>query len=276
MQSLSKDHITDLFVLVDDYLPKKLKSRSGAGRNTNLANSEVITILIWNSLKMRQKTLKDIWDYSVTHLRDLFPKIPTYNAFLDHCHKITALLLFILKKLLNTGSKIKFVDSTMVEVCKLQRADSHKVAKSLATFGKNHQGWHYGFKLHAAFDINGCLCGIALTPANIHDSRALEIFSNKDTKIIVGDSAYGGSAMYEYIRERDGVIVITPPHWKQTKKIATLWQNMLLNLRSKVESNFDYLKNHLHLVSSFPRSIKGLLFHYARVLLGYQVRQLQL
>lgn len=268
---LQKDHITDLFVLVDDLLPKQFKHQKGAGRLSNLNNSELITILVWNVLVLRQETLKDLHKYSTMHLDREFPKIPKYNAFLDHCHRITGILLLVLKKLLNTKSAIKFVDSTMVEVCKHQRADSHKVAKSIAAFGKNHQGWHYGFKLHAAFDIYGCLCGLALTPANIHDSRALEVLSNKYTKVIVADSAYGGKAMYEYIYERDGVLIITPPHYKQTKKIAALWQNILLNMRSKVESNFDYLKNHLHLVTSFPRSIKGYLFHYVRVLLGYQI-----
>jgi hypothetical protein len=219
---------------------------------------------------VKQKTLRDVYEYSRIHLEGEFKNLPTYNAFLDQCHKITGILLFMLKKLLNTKSAIKFVDSTMLEVCKLQRADSHKVAKSIAAFGKNHQGWHYGLKLHAAFDINGFLCGFALTPANIHDAQALRVLSNKDTRIIIGDSAYLAKAMYEYIHERDGTIIITPPH-KQTKKIAAIWQNMLLNLRSKVESNFDILKNHLHLVSSFPRSVKGLLLHYARILLGYQV-----
>jgi hypothetical protein len=269
--SLQRDHITDLFVLVDDSLPKKLKHRKGAGRPANLTSSEVVTLLIWNTLAMKQKTLRDVYEYSRIHLGNEFKNIPSYNAFLDQCHKSTGILLFLLKKILNTKSAIKFVDSTMIEVCKLQRADSHKVAKSIAAFGKNHQGWHYGFKLHATFDIHGYLCGFALTPANIYDAQMLGILSNKDTRIIVGDSAYGAKAMYEYIYERDGTLIITPPHYKQRKKIAALWQNVLLNLRSKVESNFDYLKNHLHLVSSFPRSVKGLLFHYARILLGYQV-----
>jgi hypothetical protein len=269
--SLQKDHITDLFVLIDDMLPKKLKYRKGAGRPANLTNSEIVTLLVWNSLAMKQKTLKDVYKYSKLHLNYEFRNIPTYNAFLDQCHKNTGSLLFVLKKLLNTKSTIKFIDSTMLEVCKLQRADDHKVAKSIAAFGKNHQGWHYGFKLHATFDVLGCLCGFALTPANIHDSRAMEALSNKYTKVIVGDSAYGAKAMNEYIYERDGTITVTPPHYKQTKKVATIWQNILLNLRSKVESSFDILKNHLHLVSSFPRSIKGYLFHYARILLGYQV-----
>jgi hypothetical protein len=49
------------------------------------------------------------------------------------------------------------------------------------------------------------------------------------------------------------------------------WQEKLLNLRAKVECTFDALKEHLPLVSSFPRSVNGYLLHYVRILLGYQM-----
>jgi len=49
------------------------------------------------------------------------------------------------------------------------------------------------------------------------------------------------------------------------------WQHKLLTFRSKIESVFDYLKEHLHLVSSFPRSVMGYLLHYVRILLAYLI-----
>lgn len=51
----------------------------------------------------------------------------------------------------------------------------------------------------------------------------------------------------------------------------TKWQHWLLKTRTKIESVFDYLKEHLHLVSSFPRSVPGYFFHCLRILSGYQV-----
>jgi len=60
---------------------------------------------------------------------------------------------------------IKIVDSTMLEVWKLIRANAHKVSKAIEHFGRNYHGWHYGFKLHTAIDLQGNLCGIVLTPA---------------------------------------------------------------------------------------------------------------
>ena len=67
---------------------------------------------------------------------------------------MTPLMIFLLNDLLQ-NDQLQFVDSTMLEVCTLKRADDHKVAKKLAKFGKNWQGWHYGFKLHATINIKG-------------------------------------------------------------------------------------------------------------------------
>ena len=270
MLSLQKHHITDLYVWVDDNLPVIPKPLGG--RPALLSNSELITILLWNMLSStKQKTLKDIYKWTRMYHKDDFPKLPKYSAFIDHCHRVMHQLIYLLETLLYSKSPIRFMDSTMIEVCKLVRADSHKVAKNIARFGKNHQGWHYGFKLHTSIDNKGRLCGIAFTPANIYDAQMMPKILNKYAKIAVGDSHYGASVMRERIWKDYGTIIVAPPHFKQKKKLITWWQDVLLKLRPKIESVFDYLKEHLHLVTSFPRSIKGYLFHYLRILLGYQI-----
>ena len=49
------------------------------------------------------------------------------------------------------------------------------------------------------------------------------------------------------------------------------WQQLLLQARPKIECSFDYLKEHLFLQSSFPRSVQGYALHYTRILLAYQL-----
>ena len=273
MLSLDLHHITELYCWVDNTLPKQLPSRTG-GRPTVLKSSELITLLIWNTLVLRQKNTKDLHNHARIHLKREFPKLPSYEAFLGHCHRVTPLMLQLLQHLLATDDPIKLMDSTMLPVCKLKRSDSHKVAKNVAAYGKNHQGWHFGFKLHASVTLDGRLGGIAFTPANTHDAQVIPEIINNKTKIAVGDSLYGASVMRRIVWEQYGTVIIAPPHYKQKKKLATLWQNELLSMRSKIESVFDVLKEHLHLVSSFPRSLFGYLFHYTRILLGYQVMAL--
>lgn len=268
MLSLQPHHIVNLYVWVDELL---LKSKQITGRPPLLSDSELVTLLIWNTLLLKQKTLKDLYQFSRCYLECEFPKFPKYQGFVGHCHRVTPKMFELLRLLLERTSSIIFMDSTMVPVCKLKRAHSHKVAKRRAAFGKNHQGWHYGFKLHASISQTKTLTALVLTPANVHDAQMMPKLVNKHTKIGVGDSHYGAKVMGRILFEKYGTIFFAPPHWKQRKKIATPFQNKLLSERSKIESVFDYLKEHLHLVSSFPRSVFGYLVHYVRILLGYQI-----
>lgn len=159
----------------------------------------------------------------------------------------------------------------MLPVCKIVRADHHKVAKAAASFGKNHQGWHYGFKLHAMVNKEGNLAGFYFTQASSHDAQALPFLIRERMKrIIVGDTAYNASVMRNKIWKRNNSFVLAYPHPKQKKKITSKWQSMLLRARPKIECMFDYLKNHLNLITSFPRSINGYFFNYLRTLVAYQ------
>lgn len=270
MLFLHTNHIVDLYSWVDDTLPKAMPQKTG--RPLLISDAEIVTVLIWNTVTLKQHTLKDIFNaLSLYHEKD-FPTLPKYSSFVSHCHKVIPQFVELITTLLRS-SDIGIVDSTMLDVCKMHRADSHKVAKNKAQFGKNWQGWHYGFKLHATITLNGALSSIHFTGANEYDAQALPHLVNRQ-KVLVGDTLYGASVMRKRIWETCGTLIISPPFPKQKKKIATPWQNTLLNMRSKIESVFDYLKNHLHLVSSFPRSMGGYLIHYLRVLLSYQIMAL--
>lgn len=168
-------------------------------------------------------------------------------------------------------AQLRFADSTMIPVCKLIRANHHKVARGIADFGKNWQGWHFGFKLHASVNAQGKLCGIHFTPASHYDAQSIPHLVKGDAKILVGDTHYGASVMKNRMWKERGVFILAPPHPKQKKKIVALWQIALLRARPKIESVWDSLKEHFHLVSSFPRSVMGYIFHYLRILLAYQL-----
>lgn len=273
MLSLHPQHITDLFVGIDDLVPKQAASPLG-GRPSVLTNSELITLLVWNTLVLHQKTIKDLHTFTSFYLRNEFPRLPKYEGFLAQCHRLTPVMFCLLQYLLCTDAPIKLVDSTMLPVCKLKRADRHKVAAQIAQFGKNHQGWHFGFKLHVSLTPDGKLCAVVLTPANIHDAQVMPHLVNKQTKVAIGDSHYGAAVMGRLIWEQYGCVIVAPPHYTQKKKLMAAWQHLFLNLRSKIEAVFDVLKEHLHLVTSFPRSMFGYLTHYVRILLGYQIMAL--
>lgn len=267
MQNLAMQDITTLFVFLDDCIEK----RTSVGRPSVLTDSEMLTILIWCSHFLRMKNIKNIHQFIEKYRRGDFPKIPDYSNFVKHGQRMIPVMTKILEESFDTEAELRFADSTMIPVCRLIRADSHKVARGLADFGKNWQGWHFGFKLHGSVNLRGEFCGIHFTPASFHDAQSLPFLVRGKAKIVVGDGTYNARVMRGKLWKAKGVFVLAPPHPKQTTKIMTMWQKRLLEARPRIESVWDILKEHYHLVTSFPRSVLGYLFHYLRILLSYQL-----
>jgi hypothetical protein len=200
--------------------------------------------------------------------------MPTYQNFLKHCHRVIPQIGCMLDGLLESEAQLRFMDSTMLEVCRLVRRKFHRTARGYAHTGHNWQGEHYGFKLHASVDNDGKLCAYVFTTATVHDSRAIPKLVNRHTKLAVGDSGYRSAPLHRKIRRAFGTHILTPPYYKQRKQLLTRSQWKLLKRRPKIETVFDYLKQQLHLQTSFPRSMQGYALHYLRVLFGYQLLQL--
>ncbi len=100
----------------------------------------------------------------------------------------------------------------------------------------------------------------------------MEKLVNEHTKVLVGDSHYGGNVMRKHLWKKHKTIVIAPPHHTQRKMILTALQLKLLQLRLKVEAVFGELKEKHFMVTSSPRSVRGYFLHYVRTLLGYQMK----
>ena len=270
MNAIQKHHIVDVFVWVDDHLPKQMQ-QPGGGRPSVLQDSELLTILIWDGINEPHKNLSAVYSWIERDYGDYFPHLPKYQNFVAHVHRLLPTMVWFLQTLLVADAPLRFADSTMLPVCKPIRANRHRVAKRVAQFGKNWQGWHYGFKLHAAIDHNNRLTALVFTPANEHDNQHMEKLVNEQTKILVGDSHYGGSVMRKRLWKKHKTIVIAPPHHTQRKKLVASWQMLLLKMRPKIEATFGILKEKHFLVTSFPRSVRGYFVHYVRTLLGYQM-----
>lgn len=269
MRLLRAHHITKLVAVVDTFLPRAAASPHG-GRPVKLHRNEVIALLIFSSLAAPQRTLTGVYTWAQVHYYRKF-HLPAYSSWMRKCHQALPAMLTILNQLLVKETTLRFMDSTMLPVCRLVRADRHKVAKGIAGFGKNHQGWWYGFKLHAACNLKGQLAAVHFTPANEHDAQQIPRLVNDATVVAVGDGGYTAQVMRRKMWREHQVYILSPPHPKQKKKVLTQWQCTMLRARPKIECTFDYLKEHLFLQSSFPRSVNGYAVHYVRVLLSYQL-----
>ena len=193
---------------------------------------------------------------------------------LRHYQRLTPQLSQLLKGCLKTTSPLVFADSTLLPVCANHKAGRYRVAPDTANWGRNHQGWTFGFKLHLATNPDLHLTALTFSAASEHDSQQMAKLVSASTEILVGDSHYGVSHWGKKLMRRYRVRVVAPPHYSQKNKLMTQADNQLLRMRSKIEAVFGLLKTKHCLVTSYPRSLRGYLAHYLRTLLGYQLGRL--
>ncbi len=139
MRALQKHHIVDIYTFVDDLVP--LPDRSRGGRPPVLRDNELLTILLWDGINEPHKNLSAVYSWIQRDYSDYFPRLPTYQNFVEQCHRLLPTIIWLLQSLLANESPLIFADSTMLPVCKPIRADRHKVARDVAQFGKNWQGF---------------------------------------------------------------------------------------------------------------------------------------
>ena len=216
MRFLHAHHITNLLAVVDSLAPRQLPDARG-GRPVKLGQNEVIALLIFSSLAAPQRTLTGIYRWIQAHYYRRFC-LPAYSSWMRKCHQALPAMLRLLDQLLVKDAPLRFMDSTMLEVCKLVRASRHRVALGIAAFGKNRQGWHYGFKLHAAINPQGQLCAVHFTPASEHDAQQIPYLVNDATRIAVGDGGYVASVMRRKMWREHRAYILTPVHPSQTRK----------------------------------------------------------
>jgi hypothetical protein len=137
MRVLHSHHILPLFVWVDDAVASAGQTVKKSGRPPVLRDSEVITILVFNLLVCQQQTIRQIYYWVQQYHQADFPSLPNYQNFLKHCHRVVPQLGYILDGLLESEAELRFMDSTMLEVCRLVRRQWHKVARGYARTGHN-------------------------------------------------------------------------------------------------------------------------------------------
>ena len=273
---LCSNFIVQLFCLVDDFciVLKKENPLLGSikGRKPSLTQGEVLTLGILFQLS-QFKSLKSFYNLADAHYRSYFPKLPSYQNFVNQINSKSLLAAQFLMILLNTQKskdvEIQFVDSTPLPVCKNKRINSHKVAKDLARRGVSSTGWFYGFKLHAVCDIHGNLLSIAITAGNVDDRKPLNELFKGLSGIAVGDAGYLSKDMQKAFLKQD--IFLFTAGRNTMKKLMTPAQHALLKSRQRIEISFNVLKNILGMVSSFPRSIAGHFSRYLFALLAYAI-----
>ncbi len=140
---ITESKVTELFYMADDFCKffdammtkytLKSASKRKYHRDSTMSKSEIMLIMILFH-DSGYRCLKHFYQEKVCkHMRHLFPKVVSYNRFVELEKEVAIpLALFIRKVLLGKCTDISFVDSTPLRVCKNQRIHIHKMFKGIA------------------------------------------------------------------------------------------------------------------------------------------------
>lgn len=252
---ITEDKVTELFCMADDfckffdrmvakYTFKSTVKRS-YHRNSTMSKAEIMLIIILFH-DSNYRCLKHFYqEHICKHLRHLFPKVVSYNRFVELEREVVfPLALFIKKVLLGKCTGISFVDSTPLRVCRNQRIHIHKTFKGIAQRGKCSMGWFFGFKLHLICNEKGELLNFMITPGDIDDREPLkyEAFMNLIYGKLVGDKGYIGKELFQRLFV-NGIQLITKLKNNMKGALMSVSDRLLLRKRAIIETVNDELKN---------------------------------
>lgn len=264
----TKDKVTEVYCLADDFCKyfdsiiekhaictTKCNKRK-YHRDYRLSKAEVMLIVImFHASGFR--CLKHFYlEYVSIHCRDLFPKLVSYNRFVEFQKEVAVpLTIFVNKVLLGKCTGISFVDSTPLRVCKNQRIQMHKVFKGIAQRGQCSMGWFFGFKLHLICNEKGEILNFMFTPGNVDDRQPLnykgfvDFFYGK----LVADKGYISKNLFQRLFV-DGIQLITKLKNNMKGALMSVSDKVLLRHRAIIETVNDELKNIAQVEHSRHRS----------------------
>jgi hypothetical protein len=245
-------------------------------------DEEVVTIFLFGVMNKR-KEIMSIYHYTNNHLKDWFPTLPGYVAFVQRLNRISEVFPALVESLQayflthSELSEIHLMDSMPIILAQRTRRFGAKVAQEVASpggFCVTKRLHYYGLKLHAIANYRkGSLpipAYIELTPANIFDGRVYDeirpLFANK---IMVADKAYQ-KAMSPIFTE-DAVTLYTPVKKKKGQEFLDSSNKLLSRaisaVRQPIESFFNWIEEKTQIqIASKVRSLKGLMVHiYGRL-----------
>jgi transposase len=257
------DSLLELFCHVDDFckafLPhwnkQLLSARRPRGRRPGLCMSEIMTILIHFHQSNYRNFKAYYLEYVMTHLRNEFPGLVSYNRFVELIPSVIMPLTHYLRHAcLGTCTGITFIDSTTLAVCKNPRIHCHKTFAGLARRGKTSTGWFYGFKLHLIVNDRGELIDFVLTPGNVDDRTPVPRLARGLFGKLFGDKGYLSKALRDELWRMFKVQLITGIRANMKNTLLPLLDKLLLRRRVIVETIVDQLKNISQIEHSRHRS----------------------
>lgn len=271
-------NITELYCITDDLvkeIEKKIKNNN-RGRKNKLNKSELVTIALIGHFDGIE-TDKKLYEYITTFYKYEFRNVPCYEQFtrgIKSISKYLDLIIDVFSQMnISDDDDFYIIDASSLPVSKFDPYNCPKWASDEAKLGKNIFGYYFGFKLHLIISRSMKIVSCMITPANIHDVKALTVkpFLENINGLLIGDKGYVCPTDFLKELKKSGIELI----FKQRKNMdpyLNIIYEYYLKQRQVIEGVFSYLKNRLKAVHKFARSCESFLVHVKASILAFMFK----
>lgn len=219
------------------YFKPKIRKRSF---RTSL--SEVLTILLLFH-RSNYRTFKHFYLNEVKiNLQNLFPNLVGYSRFVQLTSEAFFPMFCFVKENQGTPQGILFIDSTVLTVCHVKRASSHRTFKEQAKWGKTTTGWFFGFKLHLVINHHAEIVAFRITSGNIDDRKPVPDLIKGMKGKVFADRGYLSEKLVDTLM-KEGIHLFTKVKKNMKNKLMSLIDKIMLKKRAIIESVNNLLKN---------------------------------
>lgn len=274
--------LISLYVFIDKEYREKLHNLVGRTSNyvdLTFSDQEVMTIYIFGIMHNHYK-VKEIYDYTVRHLKSWFPTLPSYAGFVQRLNKISHIfggLIASLHAHIPANFKMhlpQLIDSMPIILAHRGRRFKAKVAPEVASsngYCATKKLHYYGVKLHimGSYSVGSLPIPqyFGITDAGTADIKVYEEivrYLPEKTRVFA-DKAYqtGNQAVAQSI---DGITLYTPVKKAKGQEMLDsadrLLSTAISRVRQPIESLFNWIEEKTKIqIASKVRSYEGLITH---------------
>lgn len=279
---LNVNEVTEIFYLIDEFSKEfacnvsnyRLSADNSKKRRhkpNRISDSEVMTILVAFHLSGMRNLKHYYLFYVCKHLNGDFPRLVSYNRFVELQQRVALPLVLFLKTCrMGKCTGISFIDSTTLKACHIKREKQNKVFQGIATKGCGTLGWFFGFKLHIIINDRGEIISFVITQGNVDDREPLSIdsFIEKISGKLYADRGYISQKLKEILFV-EGIHFVYKMRNNMKGGEIPLTDRIRLRKRAVIESVNDELKNICQIEHTRHRSFTNFITNLIAGLLAY-------
>ncbi len=276
-----QERLIGLYVYICEHYETHLwvhAQRLSNNDNPNFSDEEVLTLYLFG-IWQKHTTIKAIYTYTLDHLHDWFPSLPSYQGYVQRLNHLAPTFAPLTEQIVADSpisdcfSDSYSVDSMPCIIAKAKRSGKARVASQIASKGycASKGTWYYGVKVHIVakqtYQHMPIPDYISLTGAADHDLSALRpLLPYLHNATIYGDKIYSDQTLKDTLLDQQNLAFYTPVKKKKGQNIQPAADQVLSRAvsrtRQPIESLFGWINEKTSIQTACKvRSYNGLIVH---------------